>query len=131
MAAMSARKAAMTESRRAGSVSRMSSMRSTREGTELTAPGWTATVPMVATVSDAAGGGVGGEGVALDGEDHFGGGAEGVAAVGHEQRAGVAAEAFDGVAVAGGRGDVGDDAEGDVSRSSRGPCSMWSSTQAA
>ncbi len=53
-----------------------------------------------------AGLGVGGEGVALDGEDDFGGGAEGVAAVGHEQRAGVAAEAFDGEAVAGGGGDV-------------------------
>ena len=54
----------------------------------------------------------GGERVLLDGEDDLGGGAEGVAAVGHEQRAGVAAETFDGEAVAGGRGDGGDDAEG-------------------
>ena len=37
---------------------------------------------------------------------------EGVAAVGHEEGAGVAAEAGDLVAVAGGGGDVGDDAEG-------------------
>ena len=58
--------------------------------------------------------GVGGEGVAFDGEDEFGGGAEGVAAVGHEERAGVAAEAGDLVAVAGGGGDVGDDAEWDA-----------------
>ena len=58
--------------------------------------------------------GSGGEGVAFDGEDEFGGGAEGVAAVGHEERAGVAAEAGDGEAVAGGRGDAGDDADGDA-----------------
>ena len=56
----------------------------------------------------------GGEGVLFDREDDFGGGAEGVAAVGHQQRAGVAAEAFDGEAIAGGRGDGGDDAEGDA-----------------
>ena len=97
-------------SRRAASVSRMSSLRVTREGTELMAPGWTAQVPTVATVSMASGG----EGVVFDGEDEFGGGAEGVAAVGHEEGAGVAAEAGDGVAVAGGGGDVGDDADGDV-----------------
>ena len=42
----------------------------------------------------------------LDGEDDLGGGAERVAAVGHQQRAGVAAEAFDGEAIAGGRGDL-------------------------
>ena len=47
-------------------------------------------------------------------QDHFGGGAERVAAVGHQQRAGVAAEAFDGEAIAGGRGDGGDDAEWDA-----------------
>ena len=40
------------------------------------------------------------------------GGAEGVAAVGHQQRAGVAADAFDGEVIAGGRGDGGDDADG-------------------
>ncbi len=48
----------------------------------------------------------------LDGEDELGGGAEGVAAVGHEERSGVAAEAGDGEAIACGRGDAGDDAEG-------------------
>ena len=59
-----------------------------------------------------AGGRVGGEGVAFDGEGEFGGGAEGVAAVGHEEGPGVAAEAGDLVAVAGRGGDVGDDSEG-------------------
>ena len=59
-------------------------------------------------------GGVGVEGVTLDGEDEFGGGAEGVAAVGHEEGPGVAAEACDFVAVAGGCCYVGDDADGDA-----------------
>ena len=66
-----------------------------------------ASVPTVATVSTDAGG----EGVFFDGEDDFGGGAEGVLAVRHEESAGVAAEAGDREAVAGGRGDAGDDAD--------------------
>ena len=77
---------------------------------------------MVATELDTGGGGgsVGGEGVFFDGEDEFGGGAEGVAAVGHEEGTGVAADAFYGVAVAGGGGDVGDDADGDVGAFEKG-----------
>ena len=103
----SRRTACMTASRRSGSVSRMSSCRTTRLGTLLTAPGW--------TVAGADGGyGVdrsGGEGVLFDGENEFGGGAERVFAVGHQERSGVAAKAGDGEAIAGGRGDAGDDAE--------------------
>ncbi len=55
--------------------------------------------------------GSGGERMFFEGEDDFGGGAESVAAVGHEERAGVAADALDGEAIAGGCGDGGDDAE--------------------
>ena len=54
----------------------------------------------------------GGERVFLEGENDLGGGAEGVAAVGHQQRAGVAADALDGEGVSGGRGDGGDNAHG-------------------
>ena len=43
--------ACITDSRRAGSVSRISSCRRTRLGTLLTAPGCTSQVPTVATVS--------------------------------------------------------------------------------
>ena len=50
--------------------------------------------------------GSGGEGVFFDGENEFGGGAEGVAAVGHQERSGVAAEAGDGEAIACRGGDV-------------------------
>ena len=60
--------------------------------------------------------GAGGEGVAFDGENELGGGAEGVAAVGHQECSGVASEACDGEAVARGGGDAGDDAEGDAVR---------------
>jgi hypothetical protein len=95
-----ARTACMTASRRSGSVSRMSSCSTTRLGTLLTAPGKTVA------------GADGGDGVdrsraafvasvAFDGEDEFGGGAERVFAVGHQQRSRVAAEAGDGEAVAG------------------------------
>ena len=58
----------------------------------------------------------GGEGVFFDGEDEFGGGAERISTVGHQQRSGVAAEAIDGEAIASGGGDAGDDAERDCLR---------------
>lgn len=52
--------------------------------------------------------------VAFDGEDEFGGGTKGVAAVGHKEGSGVTSEAGDGEAIAGGSGDAGDDANGDL-----------------
>ena len=55
-----------------------------------------------------------GEGVLFDGENELGGGAERVFAVGHQERSGMAAKAGDGEAIAGRRGDAGDDAERDA-----------------
>ncbi len=85
----------------------MSSCRTTRLGTLLTAPGW--------TLAGADGGdGVDhsrGECVLFNGQNEFGGGAEGVFAVGHQERSGVTAEAGDGEAITSRRGNAGDDAE--------------------
>ncbi len=88
--------------RRVTSVSRMSRVRLTREGTELMAPGWTATVPTVATESMVWEAALAARVWRSTEEDELGGGAEGVAAIGHEEGPGVAAEAGDLVAVAGG-----------------------------
>ena len=52
--------------------------------------------------------------VAFDGEDEFGGGTKGVAAIGHKERSGVTAQTCDGEAIAGGSGDAGDDANRDL-----------------
>ena len=55
-----------------------------------------------------------GEGVSFDRENEFGGGTEGVFAIRHQERSGVASETSDGETVAGRGGDAGDDPDGDA-----------------
>ena len=84
----------------------------TRLGTLLTAPGWTWQVPTVATVSLVLEAALAARVWRSNRKDEFRGGAEGVATVGHQESAGVAAETVDDEAIPGGGGDAGDDAEG-------------------
>src|SRR6202030_2223597 len=61
-----------------------------------------------------------GERAFLDGENEFGGGTEGVFAVWHQKRSGVAAKAGDGEAIARRGGDAGDYADGNALTLERG-----------